>query len=300
MSVFKLKDGRSAFWQWDTGCKVVLRVPACRSVHFHSGADENALICPVYEQDGEHLANVPDVLLQTAGQLRIYAYVTDEAGGRTVLSEVFLVQPRPKPQDYIYTETESWSVEKAVADALEQAKQSGDFKGEPGPKGDPGAVKFVVVTQLPEQDSENAIYLLPCQDGGEENRFDEYIFVDGKWEKIGSAAVTVDLDAYLRRTEAQENFIARPATYPQLSGCYAINIDTGATQVIRYSPDPESYSLAYRGDQGVLEVGTPTASRHATTKAYVDGRITANEDGSLTVLLADGSKYKVNATKEEA
>lgn len=70
-----------------------------------------------------------------------------------------------------------------------------------GAKGDPGVVKFVVVNELPETDTENAIYLVPVTEGAEDNLFDEYIWVDGKWEKIGSAAVAVDLTDYVKNTD---------------------------------------------------------------------------------------------------
>ena len=88
---------------------------------------------------------------------------------------------------------------------LEKAKESGDFKGDKGDKGDPGEVKFLVVTELPETDTENAIYLVPVAESAEGNLFDEYIFVDGAWEKIGSTSVAVNLDEYVKNTDLASN-----------------------------------------------------------------------------------------------
>lgn len=72
----------------------------------------------------------------------------------------------------------------------------------------------------------------------------------------------------------------------------------GAETFYTIKSSAQANSIALRETGGALNVGTPTADAHATTKAYVDGRITANTDGTLTITLADGTKYTVNATKE--
>ena len=74
-------------------------------------------------------------------------------------------------------------------------------KGDKGDKGDPGVVKFTVVKELPEQGTDDAIYLVPVSGGTDSNMYDEYIFVDGVWEKIGSTAVEVDLTDYVKKTD---------------------------------------------------------------------------------------------------
>lgn len=58
---------------------------------------------------------------------------------------------------------------------------------------------FVVKESLPEQpDSgkENKIYVVPNPDGQGDNIYDEYAWVDGKWEKLGSFKASVNLSAY--------------------------------------------------------------------------------------------------------
>lgn len=198
MAVFTIYDGRTSFWQWDLGQRLVVADDVCCEVHFCNDTTDCALVSAVYELDGKRVADVPNILLQTAAPLRVFAYAQSDNEERTIHSEILTVIARTKPDDYVYTEIEVWTAEKAVEDALNAAKERGDFKGDPGPKGDPGAVKYVVVTELPETDTENAIYLLPNEDNAEGNVFDEYIFVDGKWEKIGSASVAVNLDEYVK------------------------------------------------------------------------------------------------------
>jgi len=54
-----------------------------------------------------------------------------------------------------------------------------------------------IVSELPEPGdaAENVIYMMPAGDGGEDDIFDEYLFIGGAAEKIGSTRV--DLTGYL-------------------------------------------------------------------------------------------------------
>lgn len=188
-----IADGRMHFYQWDTGQQLaVIHEEGCEEVHFCHNGDEAALVCPIREAEGKRVVDVPNILLQRAGTLMAYLSEETETGERIRKTNSFCVKPRPKPEDYIYTETEalnytslsnrleklegegiSQAVEdylkenpveagataeeaaqirqnkedieqlsqdkldaaalpEAVSDALNQAKASGDFKGDPG------------------------------------------------------------------------------------------------------------------------------------------------------------------------
>lgn len=114
-------DGRRSFYQWDLDRKLQVEDAAVEQVHFAAGAGK-ALVCPVYEKDGRRLADVPNILLQAQGNLRLFAV----AGNRTLYSCIIPIHPREKPDDYIYTETEVWTVEQAVDTAWQ--KLSGDME----------------------------------------------------------------------------------------------------------------------------------------------------------------------------
>ena len=137
MEKFKILNGRGSFYQWDYDQKLAVVDDTVTEVHFPLGT-ESCPPLPVYEYNGQRVVDVPNILLQTSGMKRVYAFVKDDPGGRTICTEVFRVNERAKPDDYIYTETELWTAEKAVQKALQEAKDSGDFDGPPGPKGDPG------------------------------------------------------------------------------------------------------------------------------------------------------------------
>ena len=94
----------------------------------------------------------------------------------------------------------------ADAESVRQDADNGKFKGdqgEQGPKGDKGdagVIDFIVVTELPADGDGSKIYLVPNATG-ENNNFDEYIFQNGQWEKVGSAGVEVNLDEYVKNTD---------------------------------------------------------------------------------------------------
>ena len=65
-------------------------------------------------------------------------------------------------------------------------------KGDKGEKGDTGTslIDFRVVQTLPTTDiSESTFYLVPSLDAETENLYDEYIYINNDWEKIGSKSI---------------------------------------------------------------------------------------------------------------
>lgn len=63
---------------------------------------------------------------------------------------------------------------------------------------DKGA-KVIVAQQLPTKGEANTIYLIPKDDSGNNDIFDEYIYANSEWEKIGSTAI--DLTDYVQNTD---------------------------------------------------------------------------------------------------
>lgn len=74
--------------------------------------------------------------------------------------------------------------------------------GPPGPKGDAGAIVFKPVTELPTENIDTSvIYLLPIADGGEENRFTEYVYINEKWEVLGAISIQIDHSEFAKKTD---------------------------------------------------------------------------------------------------
>lgn len=103
MATFEVENGR--LYQWDIGRTIKVSPEmgeAIDEVHFAYGTDEDALRRELY--DGK--AEIPNVLLQRHGQMRVWAVVNDEDGRQTIQNAYLNVRERNKPEDYIYTDEE--------------------------------------------------------------------------------------------------------------------------------------------------------------------------------------------------
>lgn len=66
-------------------------------------------------------------------------------------------------------------------------------------------MKRIIVDTLPETDIDtNAIYMVSRAEAEEQNVYDEYMYIENAWEKIGST--DVDLSDYYTKEEADEKF----------------------------------------------------------------------------------------------
>ena len=79
---------------------------------------------------------------------------------------------------------------------------SENVKGDKGEKGEAGSIKFIIVNELPTEDiDESAMYLKKLVDEEEQNTYEEYLYVNGEWELVGTAKVEVDLTDYVKNTD---------------------------------------------------------------------------------------------------
>lgn len=88
---------------------------------------------------------------------------------------------------------------------------------------DPSAgMKRIIVDTLPETDIDtNAIYMVSRAEAEEQNVYDEYMYIENAWEKIGST--DVDLADYYTKEEADEKFsgyYTKSETDGKFSGYY--------------------------------------------------------------------------------
>lgn len=104
--MFAIANGRKALWQWDLNQQLTV-AGDCTEVHYLNKGSPSTLTVDV--KDGK--ADIPNILLQKAGRLIVYAYIIDAQDHHTKVCETFGIAPRPKPAEYVYTETEvkTWS-----------------------------------------------------------------------------------------------------------------------------------------------------------------------------------------------
>lgn len=119
-----------ALYQWDTGRKISITVGESETVsniHYSNG-----MVAAVTAAGSCFTAPIPNILLQEAQTITAYAVIVSADGSRTLYDHPLLVCSKPKPDDYIYTETEIYTIKTAVEMALQEAKESGEFDGKDG------------------------------------------------------------------------------------------------------------------------------------------------------------------------
>lgn len=113
--MFKIRDGREYFYQWDLDRELIVNDSTIKEVHYCNRTDDCSLVVEV--KNG--IAPVPNQILQHSFDVRVFAY----DGSATLHEQVFKVKPRTKPSDYVYTETEVKSYEYLDAKLTEIERQ---------------------------------------------------------------------------------------------------------------------------------------------------------------------------------
>ena len=151
-------------------------------------------VCNVPMLVGVELLNVgvksDDVLgLQTTTAAKVLCVLS---------ADDLVVDEIPAPSQSVYDQLVSMINEGMVKG------DKGD-KGDKGEKGDAGSIKFIPVTKLPEKTDptidQSAIYVEPLENPDEKNKYGEYIFVNGDWEKLGEITIEVDHSEYVKFTD---------------------------------------------------------------------------------------------------
>ena len=101
--MFKILDGRDELFQWDINRQIIVSDASIDAVHFSNRTDDSALVVEVKEKNGLRVADIPNILLQESWDINVYGYCD---GYYTKQAARIKVNPRTKPESYVYTETE--------------------------------------------------------------------------------------------------------------------------------------------------------------------------------------------------
>ena len=91
-----------------------------------------------------------------------------------------------------------------------------------GAKGDAGAIKMLIVAELPSTGADDTIYLVPAEDTETGNNYAEYVYINGAWELLGKIGVQIDLTDYVKNTDyatASKGGVIK-------SGYYGLQVDS--------------------------------------------------------------------------
>lgn len=96
--------------QWDTGRKVLIRVPANTDivrVDFKSCAVDEMMGMKVFVEEGRLVAEIPNIMLQYSEDIKAYVVMRHSGDEeRTILIENFEVEPKDKPPGYVCDQQE--------------------------------------------------------------------------------------------------------------------------------------------------------------------------------------------------
>jgi hypothetical protein len=83
----------------------------------------------------------------------------------------------------------------------EQNYQYVNLKGDTGA---PGQIKMLIVNELPLVGSGDTLYFVPKQDPETSDLYDEYTWLNNKWERLGEKQIDIDLDDYYTKQETND------------------------------------------------------------------------------------------------
>lgn len=157
---------------------------------------------------------------------------------------------------------------------------------------------FEVVDSLPESDIKtNVIYLVPTQSSGIDNVYDEYVYVNNNWEKIGTTAL--DLSQYATKEYAEmvaantinDTEVSNLTTYSssKIESLSGIKVLTGTAEkpIIVSELETGNYVLS----------GTVQSSESNTTTQTLSKKVYTVEKGdSETVVWYENPKTHITYT----
>ena len=90
-----------------------------------------------------------------------------------------------------------------------------------GPQGQPGAINLLIVSQLPETGVAGTLYFVEKQDSEEKDVYDEYMWVNNDWERVGEKQLVIDLTDYVKNTD----YATASKAGAIKSGYYGLQVD---------------------------------------------------------------------------
>lgn len=153
----------------------------------------------------------------------------------------------------------SWSNDKGLDNP--ETKNIRGPQGEQGPVGPAGAVRVLVVDELPATGEEGVLYFVRKEDATETDLYDEYMYIDNQWEYLGTRTIEIDLDDYYTKDEVD-------------------------TKLDDYAKEEELTDYAKKSEIPSKTSQLENDSDY-TTKDYVDSQI-GNIDELLTILDVGG------------
>lgn len=142
-------------------------------------------------------------------------------------------------------------------------------QGPQGEPGVPGAVKFLIVNELPTEDIQtDTIYLVPSDDPTTQDMYLEYMYINNQWELLGQKQIVVDLSNYVQFTDYANGTTGGVVKTGNRFSVSSSGIPSCAERTYaQYQTDANGSFIS----KGTLE--NVITGKGLTTKSYVDGLV---------------------------
>ena len=124
-NLLKIYDGRTSFWQWDTGQKLVVLSDSVTEVHLSHKGVKSSKELEIKSENNMRVCDIPDVFLQTPKNLVVYLVDSKTESEHTITSVEIAVRPRPKPDGYISVHDDEYVDFGARLDSIEEQIHDG-------------------------------------------------------------------------------------------------------------------------------------------------------------------------------
>lgn len=117
--MFTIADGRDRLYQWDSDVKLLISEEIASGIdeaHFTAKYSRECLPVKVVHTDTESYVMVPNILLQKSYDIVVFAFCCTDKVTKHI--QEIPVEAKPKPADYVYTETEVlayWTLEERLS-----------------------------------------------------------------------------------------------------------------------------------------------------------------------------------------
>ena len=150
------------------------------------------------------------------------------------------------------------------------------------PQGEPGAIKVQIVNELPQTGSGDTIYLVPLEEPEtQENRYAEYVWINGAWELLGKIGVQVDLTDYYTKTETNNLLSGKQNTLTAGTYITITNDVIDVKDVVRTNGNDYIYGNKYFDNFPTTNSEkTPDSNSQLVPKKYVDDQVGTKLDTS--------------------
>ena len=282
----RLLDDRSHFYQWDLNQRLTAEgLEVGDELHFANALSTEALVVKAYAlEDGTVVADVPNTLLRDAYPVTAYRYVAEGTAEHTIKAHTFQVQKRPRPSDYIYTETEVHSFEQLAEKVKEALGKMEGFDGD----------KQAEMIEALEEADEAIREELSKKDDALKSLREADVAIRADLGKKADATATEQAIAGKSAVKVGGEVVAEFDADTKLEKntvqgwgvrVYAVE-NSGEQNMYALSGLPSPLSIAFRRAGGALNVGTATEEAHAVPLAQMNEALTEKADAKAVDTLA--------------